>query len=299
MTQHGATPDEIPPYHQMYWPTLQAIIALGDSGSVQEINDKAIELADYSSEQQNVLHGDGPQTEIRYRMAWARSYLKAVGALENSARGIWSITDHGKSLTERDLDSITPQVRSLWLKRSRTKQLGKKSLPATIENSPENAPTLSSTDFDEWRDTLLDVLQEMDPSSFERLSQRVLRESGFTQVEVTGKSGDGGIDGIGVLRIALLSFQVFFQCKRYKGSVGAGAIRDFRGAMVGRTDKGLLLTTGSFTTEARKEATRDGAPVLDLIDGDALCTILKDLGLGVSTRQVEEVTIDPDWFASL
>jgi restriction system protein len=139
----------------------------------------------------------------------------------------------------------------------------------------------------------------MGSSQFERLCQRVLRESGFTRVEVTGRSGDGGIDGIGVLRIALLSFHVFFQCKRYKGSVGAPAIRDFRGAMVGRTDKGLLITTGSFTAEAKREATRDGAPVLDLIDGETLCQILKNLALGVTTRQVEEVTIDPAWFATI
>jgi restriction system protein len=158
---------------------------------------------------------------------------------------------------------------------------------------------LTSTVFEEWRDILLSVVQAMSPASFEKLCQRVLRESGFTRVEVTGRSGDGGIDGIGVLRIALLSFHVFFQCKRYKGTVGAAAIRDFRGAMVGRTDKGLFITTGSFTPDAKREATRDGAPVLDLIDGEALCAILKDLSLGVSTRQVEEVSIDPSWFSSL
>ena len=132
-----------------------------------------------------------------------------------------------------------------------------------------------------------------------RLAQRILRESGFVKVEVTGRSGDGGIDGVGVLRLALLSFQVYFQCKRYKGSVSPGAIRDFRGAMVGRTDKGLFITTGTFTAEAKKEATRDGAPAIDLIDGDYLCDLLKSLKLGVTTRMVEEVSIDPSWFAKI
>ena len=146
---------------------------------------------------------------------------------------------------------------------------------------------------------MLEILQRLPPAAFERLCQRVLRESGFTRVDVTGRSGDGGIDGIGVPRISLLSFQVFFQCKRYKGSVGAPAIRDFRGAMVGRTDKGLLITTGYFTPDAKREATRDGAPVLDLIDGDQLCRILKELGLGVATESVEQITIDPDWFAAV
>ncbi len=116
---------------------------------------------------------------------------------------------------------------------------------------------------------------------------------------MTGKSGDGGIDGVGVLKIGLLSFQVFFQCKQYVGSVGSSAIRDFRGAMVGRTDKGLLITTGTFTREAKKEATRDGDPALDLIDGYQLCTLLKDLGLGVKTQMVEVIDINESWFRHL
>jgi restriction system protein len=139
----------------------------------------------------------------------------------------------------------------------------------------------------------------MKADAFERLAQRILRESGFLKVEVTGRGGDGGIDGVGVLRIALLSFQVYFQCKRYKGSVSPGAIRDFRGAMVGRTDKGLFITTGTFTAEAKREATRDGAPAIDLIDGDLLCDLLKNLKLGVSTRLVEEVAIEPEWFGRI
>jgi len=132
--------------------------------------------------------------------------------------------------------------------------------------------------------------------AFERLCQTILKESGFIKVDVTGRSGDGGIDGIGVLRLNLLSFHVFFQCKRWKGSVGASAVRDFRGAMVGRADKGLVMTTGTFTTDARKEATRDGAPAIDLVDGEALCELLKSLKIGVSIRKVEHVLVEQDAF---
>jgi restriction system protein len=127
----------------------------------------------------------------------------------------------------------------------------------------------------------------------------LLREAGFIKVEITGRSGDGGIDGIGVLRLTLLSFPVLFQCKRYQGSVDASAIRDFRGAMVGRSDKGLMITTGTFTSEAKREATRDGAPAIDLIDADQLCDLLKSLKLGVSTELVERMTVDKRWFAEL
>jgi len=158
-----------------------------------------------------------------------------------------------------------------------------------------------STSFSEisWRDQLLDCLLKMDPSAFERLCQRILRESGFVKVEVTGRSGDSGIDGIGVLRVNLLSFHVFFQCKRWKGSVGAPVIRDFRGAMVGRADKGLVITTGAFTVDAQREATRDGAPAIDLVDGETLCDLLKNLGIGVSTRQVEHVLIEQTAFSDI
>jgi len=136
----------------------------------------------------------------------------------------------------------------------------------------------------------------MDPSAFERLSQRILRESGFVKVQVTGKPNDGGIDGVGVLRMELVSFQVMFQCKRYKGTVSSSAIRDFRGAMTGRADKGLVITTGNFSAEAQREAVRDGAPTIDLIDGDDLCELLKKLKLGVSIELVEEVTVHPEFF---
>jgi restriction system protein len=147
-----------------------------------------------------------------------------------------------------------------------------------------------------WQDRLLECLLKMKPAAFERLCQRILKESGFIKVEVTGRSGDGGIDGIGVLRLNLLSFHVFFQCKRWKGSVGASVIRDFRGAMVGRADKGLVMTTGTFSTDARKEATRDGAPAIDLVDGETLCELLKSLKIGVSIRNVEHVLVEQQVF---
>lgn len=142
--------------------------------------------------------------------------------------------------------------------------------------------------------------QKLPPAAFERLVQRLLRESGFTQVEVTGRSGDGGIDGRGIARIhGFMSFHVLFQCKRYKGSVSAGEIRDFRGAMVGRADKGLFITTGAFSPAAVKEATRDGAPPIDLVDGSELADKLRDLGLGVRKETIEVVRVDESWFTSV
>lgn len=93
----------------------------------------------------------------------------------------------------------------------------------------------------------------------------------------------------------LVSFRVLFQCKRYDGSVGANIIRDFRGAMQGRADRGLIITTGTFTQSAQAEATRDGAPLIDLIDGEALCDLLKDNKLGVKIEMVEAVSVNTAW----
>lgn len=155
-------------------------------------------------------------------------------------------------------------------------------------------------EFTDWKVKLKEIVSSLSSSAFERLVQRLLRESGFIQVEVTGKSGDGGIDGKGIMRIGgLLSFHVMFQCKKYQGSVTASHVRDFRGALQGRADKGLLISTGSFTRDAIKEATRDGAPPIDLIDGDQLAEKLKELALGVMTRTIEKVEINHTWFKSI
>jgi restriction system protein len=224
---------------------------------------------------------------IAYRLAWARTYLKKVDGLENSQRGIWTLTSTGKSMTEEVCKTIPNSVKKAYSELKRSQKF-------VIDDN--EGIELSDNDDVQWKEQLLSLLKKIDPSAFERLSKRVLRESGFTKVEVTGKPSDGGIDGIGILRMNLVSFTVLFQCKRYQDSVGSAAVRDFRGAMQGRCDKGLILTTGTFTSEAKKEATRDGAPTIDLIDGDEFCDLLKQLRLGVTVEQIERVIIDSTWF---
>jgi restriction system protein len=160
---------------------------------------------------------------------------------------------------------------------------------------------VAGTDDESWKAELHRILtNELEPATFERLIQRLLRESGFIQVEVTGRTGDGGIDGKGIARIhGLMSFHVIFQCKRYQGVVSAGEVRDFRGAMVGRSDKGLFVTTGSFSREATKEAARDGAPPIDLLDGEQLADKLKEFRLGINVEMVERVSVESQWFKTI
>jgi restriction system protein len=291
----------VPQYNEMLWPVVQAVAELGGSASIGEIVETVVKREAFSDTQQAVLHNNGPETEIGYRLAWARTYLKGMGLLTNSARGVWALTDEGIALlTEPDRidDQRREQVRERWVahmielrkaRKARTPQ------DSDREEAEEPAGELS------WKEQLLGLLMTMRPDAFERLARRLLREADFDSVNVTGQSGDGGIDGLGVYRLGLVSFPVFFQCKRYRGSVGPSAVRDFRGAMAGRGDKGLLITTGSFTADAKKEATRDGAPPIDLIDGDRLCGLLKQYELGVrtTTRTVEDISVDSGFFGEI
>jgi len=281
---------QVPTYDKLMNPVIQALKQLGGSGTIEEINNRAGEIAGLSDEQLEVLHDPerGSQTEVEYRLAWTRTYLKKYGILENSSRGVWALAPKG-----RQIDRVNP----LTVQRFVRNQL-KEAKTVTQDDTELDEPEADML----WRDELLTTLLEMEPSAFERLVQRLLRESGFIQVEVTGQSGDGGIDGKGIMRLGgLLSFHVIFQCKRYQGSVAVSHVRDFRGAMVGRADKGLFITTGNFTKDALREATRDGAPAIDLIDGDLLVDKLKELGLGVKTEkiEVEQVTINKEWLLSI
>lgn len=275
----------VPQYHELMWPVLKALRELGDSATVRELYERVVENEGFTEKQQGVPTRDGRMSEIEYRLHWARTHLKGIGAIENSARGVWAITDKGQALTRVQMQDDT----RAWRAEVRAKRLAKK--PSTDIGDDDVVER-------DWKDILIHWLLALPPSGFERLSQRLLREAGFVNVDVTGKSGDGGIDGLGVYRLSLVSFPVYFQCKRYKDTVGANAVRDFRGAMVGRGEKGLLITTGSFTKDATAEANRDGAPPVELIDGDRLCDLLREYGLGVKvTQRVEEdVTVVESFF---
>jgi restriction system protein len=262
---------EIPKREAFFKPVLQALVELGGSGTNDEINNKVISLMNIPENILNLMHGNTLQTELTYQLAWVRTMLKNQGSIENSKRGVWSIINMDdvqyllKSASDRTLvDRINQQL-----------------------EEDEN-----------WKENIISViLNKVSPSGFERLIQRFLREKGFEQVEVTGRTNDGGIDLRGIAKInGILSFHIIIQCKRYTGKVSSKEIRDFRGAMSGRTDKGLFITTGNFTHNALAEATRDGAPTIDLIDGNKLAEKLRELNLGVKIEVIEKVSIDEEWF---
>jgi len=251
----------VPKYDDLFNPLLAAMHNLGGSASIIEQEDEVANILGLSETDSSRVY-KGNRTHFGYRLAWARNYLKRFGLLSNSARGVWALTSDGQKTFKVDKKEVNKAVKNLDQKKG-TK---KKSIRTDVENEETS-----------WQEELLEVVKSLSPNAFERLCQRVLRESGFVHVEVTGRVGDGGIDGKGVVRIGgLLSFHMVFQCKRWQGSVSTSTVRDFRGAMAGRADKGLLITTGKFTKDARSEAQRDGAPPIDLVDGEALADKLRN-----------------------
>ena len=257
----------LPTRNELMTPTIEAIKKLGGSANTDEIYEKIVEDLHLSDTLLEVINGKTGQSELQYNLAWVRTVLKNKGILAKGGKGIWVL--NGES-SINVVDEISPKIEE------------------------------EVAESENWKKEVIEIITEqLTPSAFERLIQRILREKGFSQVEVIGKTGDGGIDGKGIAKInGILSFHIIFQCKRYKGKVSSSEIRDFRGAMVGRTDKGLFITTGTFTRDAIREANRDGAPAIDLMDGDKIAEKLKELNLGVDIELREHITINKNWFDS-
>jgi restriction system protein len=275
--------DAVPSPENLVWPVLAALRELGwTEAAHQELMDKVVEMQGLPETVQNIMHSPAAGwTRLSYNLGIAKLKGGRAGLFDvrRETKGRWIATSRGRTATE-------DEVRRLLAGGESAK---------TAALPPEEAQLAP-----DWKTELLSILGNLPPAAFERLVRRLLQASGFTRVEVTGKSGDEGLDGHGVVRIAeVLSFLVYFQCKRYHGNVGSTEVRNFRGALSGRSDKGLFVTTGGFTAEARREATRDGVVAIDLIDGAQLCDLLKKLRLGVDTRMVEEVLLDRPWFEHL
>lgn len=279
--------NQVPNYNKLVEATFTALKNLGGSGKNDEINEEATRLLNLPDEVLDITHSDSSSmSEINYRLAWARTLLKNYGAIENSARCVWSITPNFSNINTVDGDYIN-------------KNYHKKQLPKNIseEQMEENGVEVPE-EIKPWRKKLHNILINMNPYSFEKLSQRLLRECGFEDVHVTKKSGDGGIDGTGRLKInGIFSFNIAFQCKRYQGIVGAPEIRDFRGSLTTDIEKGVFITTGTFSKAAIDEASNPGKQQIDLIDGEEFMTKLAEYEIGL--REIKDYEIDENYFDKL
>jgi len=278
-----------PQFVRFFGPLLDALRKLGGSATPEEaVEQIAKDLGVTDEEQDEKLPSGEPR--FKNQIAWARFYLVRDGMLDSSKRGVWSLTDKGRTvtLTYEQAKEIFIRIAKIFRVQRGPDTRGKE---PEIEQIEEDTITSSEN----YREQIIQLLLSLPAKGFERLAQRILRESGFTQVVVTGQSGDGGIDGNGTLQInPLLSFKVLFQCKRYKETVAPTHVRDFRGAMSGRADKGIILTTGTFSAEARREASRDGVPPIELIDGEKLVDLLERLELGL--KSITTYELDPGFF---
>jgi restriction system protein len=271
-----------PKFTRFFRPILKLLLESGGTSTPAEIVDRAIEIANISESEQEAVNKNG-QSRIKNQVHWARQYLVWDGYLDSSRRGVWSLTERGRKIDVNGLDPLKV-FKNVQTTRLQTKQSQILTTPLVDEPPP------IELEGQDHRARLIELIRSVSPGGFERLSQRLLRESGFQRVTVTGRTGDGGIDGIGTLQVnPFVSFNVLFQCKRYQGAVTPSHIRDFRGAMMGRADKGIILTTGTFTLEAKKEARRDGVPPIELVDGDALIDMFERLELGLIPKQTYEI----------
>lgn len=284
---------QVPNYATLIEATFTALKELGGSGRNDEINKKVYQILNVPDSVLEILHiGRASFSEIDYRLAWARTLLKNYGALVNSARRVWVISPEFMNV-DRVCGADVEKLKNLNSKAvsQNQKNLANDQEQVDIYSDP---PAEAKT----WRQRVFDIIMKMDPYAFERLTQRVLRESGFTDVEVTKRSGDGGIDGYGKLKInGVISFNIAFQCKRYLGTVGAPEIRDFRGSLTRNIEKGLFVTTGTFSSAAKDEAANIGKQQIDLIDGEDFIDMLAEYSIGL--KEVKDYEIDEEYFTKI
>lgn len=273
--------EQIPHSIDLLLPTFQALKELGGSGKSDEILTCVIRDLHLPDEVVDLPHnGRASLSELAYRLAWARACLKKSGVIESSSRNVWSIDPEYTKVEALDVKRIVQSVK-----------------PDQNEE-PEGAGISIPDEVKPWRQRLQEILQTMNPYGFERLAQRILRECGFMQVEVKKRSGDGGIDGTGKLSInGLFSLNVAFQCRRYTGIVGAGEIRDFRASLDNDIEKGLLMTTGTFSEAAKLEAVDPGKRLIDLMDGEELIDKIAEYHIGV--HEVRSYEINEEFFRKI
>ena len=288
----------VPTSTELMDPIINALRSLGDSAGLKELENRVAALLglrdDVLSEAHVRNRGTDNEritasTEFGYRLRWALTYLKKAGFVTNSTRGVWSFTEIGQKTQSVDSKQVVSSARALGA--------------AEMVDDRDHLDDGDSSDGVvpiSWSTELLEILLKLEPAAFERLAQRLLREAGFSDVEVTGRSGDGGIDGRGLLKLNdLISMHAMFQCKRYARNVGPADIREFRGAISGRADRGIFVTTARFTPAALAEAARDGVIPIDLVDGERLMILLKRFELGITIEHVERVVVDRGWFENL
>ena len=292
----------LPKWDDLMWETLQALRDMPMPVTINAASDAVSDRLDLTDDQRSIPSHDQRWSYVRFQVGFVMSDLKGIGALDQPKRRLYNLTADGTDLSKEDMVHRHAR-RNQEIREKKRARKAAVDAPVDPDEADGTAEANQPSEHElSWRQELLEALKNLSPAAFEQLAAALLEAADFDEVEVTGRSGDGGIDGIGVYHPSgLISFRTAFQCKRYQGSVGPGAVRDFRGSFIGRSDRGIIITTGTFTAAAREEATRAGANPIDLIDGETLCDLLKEYGLGVRVTQriVEDIAIDDNYFERL
>ena len=300
----------VPTRYEMVGATLASLRKRGGLASNREIEDDIVAGMNLSEDAAAELHGKGPKTKVGHNAGWTRTWLRKIGAIEPAAgpktqQGVWALTAKGRDvewaedLAETEVRALKKAVRQD--RRKARQQTGEGSVRTTQAEAEQAATqdleTPSGEVEDSWTADLMEILLQLRPDAFERLCQRVLHATGIEDVVVTGGSGDGGIDGTGLLKVGLVSFQVAFQAKRWKDRVGPATVREMQGSMTSDVDHGIVITTGHFTSSAIKQAKAPGTKQVELVDGERLCELLDEHGLGVF--KTERRVVDREWLESV
>jgi restriction system protein len=271
-----------------FGPVLDSLRDLGDSGRPREVSDRIANSLALPDEVLDQTLNSGA-SRFHNQVAWARQYLVWEGLLDSSKHGTWKLTEKGRDTTLSEDEAR--EIFRKWVRIHAAKRKQKAS-GANVDEEGEEDPLEELQSPEQL--SLIEVLRGLSPEGFEKVCRELLRESGFENVEITGGSADGGIDGFGTLEMnPFVSFKVLFQCKRYKegNSVSRAQVGDFRNAMIGRAEKGIIIATSSYTNAAVKEANREGAPQVELVDGAKLVEMFERVELGVKSRTVYDVDL--------
>lgn len=273
---------KLPHGRDLAYATLQAVDRRGGSAQSKELRNAVSEITGLTEDELEKLS----LKSVKMQMGWARTGLKSSGHLDNSQWGVWALTIEGLLLVRSEPSAAQKAARQAyergWGQIRREKAL-------------REAAGASADSDGNWKDGLLQAIQKMGPAAFANLCSILLKEAGFRDLETAGGNGEDEFVGVGVYKHHLIRSRVYVQCQRRADRIPTREVRAFADAISSRANRGLFITTGTFTRDAQKVA-KDGSQPIDLIDGEELCDLLKEYGLGVKVETREHITINQKFF---
>jgi restriction system protein len=299
----------IPDYERLMLPLLE-VVADGQTWTLRECRDALASRFDLTDAEALEMIPSGLTPLFNSRVHWAKTYLGKAGLVDSPARGTVRITDRGLSVLAEDLTALSTALLTERFEEMRAWRASSRrsaAAPAQESDAPLSGLTPDELIQESYariraaiQSDLLDRVHSMPPERFEKLVLDLLLGLGYGgpagTAEHLGRSGDGGLDG--VIRQDKLGLErVYVQAKRWQASVGSSAVREFAGSLAAnRADKGVIITTSSFTADAVSDAEKFAGRIV-LVDGAQLVQLMYEVGIGVSVEVSYIVKrLDSDYF---